>query len=196
MRATHTMAVGSFKRAQILPPAAQYCGALELIEMKWTGLVGQTPADTEETSGEVPVYFYEGTGGSRFVQVPAFDDDKYARGVVGLVAGIRHLPRVLACSPREGSWHRASAWCDLTRPAASRTWSWPPNRASSWWAGAFRQPHRARSGRGPPRGRARTRAILRPVRRAARHRRGGPRPDSGAGGHHQPRDHRPHPAPR
>lgn len=92
MRATHTMAVGSFKRAQILPPAAQYCGALELIEMEWTGLVGQTPADTEETSGEVPVYFYEGTGGSRFVQAPAFDDDKYARGVVGLVAGSDTYP--------------------------------------------------------------------------------------------------------
>ena len=91
MRATHTMAVGSFKRAQILPPAAQYCGALELIEMKWTGLVGQTSADTEETSGEVPVYFYEGTGGSRFVQVPAFDDDKYAR-CRRPRRGIRHLP--------------------------------------------------------------------------------------------------------
>ncbi|WP_448756183.1 NAD(P)H-hydrate epimerase, partial [Actinomyces sp.] len=92
MRATHTMAVGSFKRAQILPPAAQYCGALELIEMEWTGLVGLTPVDTEETSGEVPVYFYEGTGGSRFVQAPAFDDDKYARGVVGLVAGSDTYP--------------------------------------------------------------------------------------------------------
>ena len=92
MRATHTMAVGSFKRAQILAPAAQYCGALELIEMEWTGLVGLTPADTEETSGEVPVYFYDGTGSSRFVQAPAFDDDKYARGVVGLVAGSDTYP--------------------------------------------------------------------------------------------------------
>lgn len=92
MRATHTMAVGSFKRAQILAPAAQYCGALELIDMEWTGLVGLTPADTEETSGEVPVYFYDGTGSSRFVQAPAFDDDKYARGVVGLVAGSDTYP--------------------------------------------------------------------------------------------------------
>ena len=92
MRATHTMAVGSFKRAQILAPAAQYCGALELIEMEWTGLVGLTPADTKETSGEVPVYFYDGTGSSRFVQAPAFDDDKYARGVVGLVAGSDTYP--------------------------------------------------------------------------------------------------------
>ena len=92
MRATHTMAVGSFKRAQILAPAAQYCGALELIEMEWTGLVGLTPAGTEETSGEVPVYFYDGTGASRFVQAPAFDDDKYARGVVGLVAGSDTYP--------------------------------------------------------------------------------------------------------
>ena len=69
MRATHTMAVGSFKRAQIL-----------------------TLADTEETSSEVPVYFYDGTGSSRFVQAPAFDDDKYARGVVGLVAGSDTYP--------------------------------------------------------------------------------------------------------
>lgn len=92
MRATHTMAVGSFKRAQILAPAAQYCGALELIEMEWTGLVGLTLADTEETSSEVPVYFYDGTGSSRFVQAPAFDDDKYARGVVGLVAGSDTYP--------------------------------------------------------------------------------------------------------
>ena len=92
MRATHTMAVGSFKRAQILAPAAQYCGALELIEMEWTGLVGLTLADTEETSGEAPVYFYDGTGSSRFVQAPAFDDDKYARGVVGLVAGSDTYP--------------------------------------------------------------------------------------------------------
>ena len=92
LRATHTMAVGSFKRAQILAPAAQYCGALELIDMEWTGLVGLKPADTEETSGEVPVYFYDGTGSSRFVQAPAFDDDKYARGVVGLVAGSDTYP--------------------------------------------------------------------------------------------------------
>ena len=92
LRATHTLAVGAYKRAQILAPAAQYCGALELIEMEWTGLVGLTLADTEETSGEVPVYFYDGTGSSRFVQAPAFDDDKYARGVVGLVAGSDTYP--------------------------------------------------------------------------------------------------------
>ena len=92
LRATHTLAVGAYKRAQILAPAAQYCGALELIEMEWTGLVGLTLADTEETSGEVPVYFYDGTGSSRFVQAPACDDDKYARGVVGLVAGSDTYP--------------------------------------------------------------------------------------------------------
>ena len=38
------------------------------------------------------MYFYDGTGSSRFVQAPAFDDDKYARGVVGLVAGSDTYP--------------------------------------------------------------------------------------------------------
>ena len=91
MRATYTMAVGTFKRAQILAPAAQYCGALSLIEMEWTGLSGFLPPD-DGASAAGPVYFYDGTGSSRFVQAPAFDDDKYARGVVGLVAGSDTYP--------------------------------------------------------------------------------------------------------
>ncbi len=91
MRATHTMAVGTFKRAQILAPAAQYCGALSLIEMEWTGLSGFLPPD-DGASAAGPVYFYEGPGSGRLAQVPAFDDDKYARGVVGLVAGSDTYP--------------------------------------------------------------------------------------------------------
>ena len=91
MRATHTMAVGCFKRAQILAPAAQYCGALSLIEMEWTGLSGFLPPD-DGASAAGPVYFYEGPGSGRLAQVPDFDDDKYARGVVGLVAGSDTYP--------------------------------------------------------------------------------------------------------
>ena len=91
MRATHTMAVGCFKRAQILAPAAQYCGALSLIEMEWTGLSGFLPPD-DGASAAGPVYIYEGPGSGRLAQVPDFDDDKYARGVVGLVAGSDTYP--------------------------------------------------------------------------------------------------------
>ena len=92
MRATHTMAVGEFKRAQILPPAAKYCGVQGLIEMEWTGLGGFDATEGEGTSTEGPVYFYERPGVERLTHIPSFDDDKYARGVVGLVVGSDTYP--------------------------------------------------------------------------------------------------------
>ena len=88
LRATHTLAVGVYKRAQILPPAVEYCGQLRMIGMYWSGAHTDTTPDAEGRIGAGDLYYYDSDErAAAAVPTPAFADDKYARGVVGLVAG-------------------------------------------------------------------------------------------------------------
>ena len=99
LRATHTLAVGVYKRAQILPPAVEYCGQLRMIGMYWSGAHTDTTPDAEGRIGAGDLYYYDSDErAAAAVPTPAFADDKYARGVVGLVAGSDTYP-VLAAEP-------------------------------------------------------------------------------------------------
>ena len=93
LRATHTLAVGAYKRAQILPPAVEYCGQLRIIGMYWSGAHTDTTPDAEGRIGAGDLYYYDSDErAAAAVPTPAFADDKYARGVVGLVAGSDTYP--------------------------------------------------------------------------------------------------------
>ena len=93
LRATHTLAVGAYKRAQILPPAVEYCGQLRMMGMYWSGVHTDTTPDAEGTIGADDLYYYDSDErAAAAVPIPAFADDKYARGVVGLVAGSDTYP--------------------------------------------------------------------------------------------------------
>ena len=93
LRATHTLAVGTYKRAQILPPAVEYSGELRLIPMYWSEVATSTRPDADGTIGAGDIYYYDDEYRAHSaVPVPAFSDDKYARGVVGLVAGSDTYP--------------------------------------------------------------------------------------------------------
>lgn len=93
LRATHTLAVGVYKRAQILPPAVEYCGQLRMIGMYWSGAHTDTTPDAEGRIGAGDLYYYDSDErAAAAVPIPAFADDKYARGVVGLVAGSDTYP--------------------------------------------------------------------------------------------------------
>ena len=93
LRATHTLAVGAYKRAQILPPAVEYCGQLRMIGMYWSGAHTDTTPDAEGRIGAGDLYYYDSDErAAAAVPTPAFADDKYARGVVGLVAGSDTYP--------------------------------------------------------------------------------------------------------
>lgn len=93
LRATHTLAVGVYKRAQILPPAVEYCGQLRMIGMYWSGAHTDTTPDAEGRIGAGDLYYYDSDErAAAAVPTPAFADDKYARGVVGLVAGSDTYP--------------------------------------------------------------------------------------------------------
>ena len=93
LRATHTLAVGAYKRAQILPPAVEYCGQLRIIGMYWSGAHTDTTPDAEGRIGAGDLYYYDSDErAAAAVPIPAFADDKYARGVVGLVAGSDTYP--------------------------------------------------------------------------------------------------------
>ena len=93
LRATHTLAVGAYKRAQILPPAVQYCGQLRMMRMYWSRAHTEAPPDDDGTIGADDLYYYDNEDrAAAAVPIPAFSDDKYARGVVGLVAGSDTYP--------------------------------------------------------------------------------------------------------
>ena len=93
LRATHTLAVGTYKRAQILPPAVQYCGQLYMMGMYWSGVHTEATPDDDGTIGAGDLYYYESEErAAAAVPTPGFSDDKYARGVVGLVAGSDTYP--------------------------------------------------------------------------------------------------------
>ena len=93
LRATHTLAVGTYKRAQILPPAVEYSGEVRLMRMYWSEVATSTRPDADGTIGSGDIYYYDDEYRAHSaVPVPAFSDDKYARGVVGLVAGSDTYP--------------------------------------------------------------------------------------------------------
>ena len=93
LRATHTLAVGTYKRAQILPPAVEYSGEVRLMRMYWSEVATSTSPDADGTIGAGDIYYYDDEYRAHSaVPVPAFSDDKYARGVVGLVAGSDTYP--------------------------------------------------------------------------------------------------------
>lgn len=93
VRATHTLAVGAYKRAQILPPAAAFCGETSLISMDWESSDPSERGGDGGAMGAGDLYRYDGEAlAGSAVPVPGFADDKYARGVVGLVAGSDTYP--------------------------------------------------------------------------------------------------------
>lgn len=93
LRATHTLAVGTYKRAQILPPSVEYSGEVRLMRMYWSEVATSTRPDADGTIGAGDIYYYDDEYRAHSaVPVPAFSDDKYARGVVGLVAGSDTYP--------------------------------------------------------------------------------------------------------
>ena len=93
LRATHTLAVGTYKRAQVLPPAVEYSGEVRLMRMYWSEVATSMRPDADGTIGAGDIYYYDDEYRAHSaVPVPAFSDDKYARGVVGLVAGSDTYP--------------------------------------------------------------------------------------------------------
>ena len=93
LRATHTLAVGTYKRAQVLPPAVEFTGDISLVTMDWdSNGMGRTQGDDGVIGADDLYVVDEAFSAHEVVPVPAFSDDKYARGVVGLVAGSDTYP--------------------------------------------------------------------------------------------------------
>ena len=93
LRATHTLAVGTYKRAQVLPPAVEFTGDISLVTMDWDSAGTGRGKDSNGAIGADDLYVVdEAFSAHEVVPVPAFSDDKYARGVVGLVAGSDTYP--------------------------------------------------------------------------------------------------------
>ena len=93
LRATHTLAVGTYKRAQVLPPAVGFTGDISLVTMDWDSAGTGRGEDANGAIGADDLYVVdEAFSAHEVVPVPAFSDDKYARGVVGLVAGSDTYP--------------------------------------------------------------------------------------------------------
>ena len=93
LRATHTLAVGTYKRAQVLPPAVEFTGDISLVTMDWDSAGTGRGEDANGAIGADDLYVVdEAFSAHEVVPVPAFSDDKYARGVVGLVAGSDTYP--------------------------------------------------------------------------------------------------------
>lgn len=93
LRATHTLAVGTYKRAQVLPPAVEFTGDISLVTMDWdSNGTGRTQGDDGMIGADDLYVVDEAFSAREVVPVPAFSDDKYARGVVGLVAGSDTYP--------------------------------------------------------------------------------------------------------
>ena len=93
LRATHTLAVGTYKRAQVLPPAVEFTGDISLVTMDWDSAgVGRREGANGAIGADDLYVVDEAFSAREVVPVPAFSDDKYARGVVGLVAGSDTYP--------------------------------------------------------------------------------------------------------
>ena len=93
LRATHTLAVGTYKRAQVLPPAVEFTGDISLVTMDWdSNGTGRAEGDDGAIGADDLYVVDEAFSAREVVPVPAFSDDKYARGVVGLVAGSDTYP--------------------------------------------------------------------------------------------------------
>ena len=93
LRATHTLAVGTYKRAQVLPPAVEFTGDISLVTMDWdSNGTGRAQGDDGVIGADDLYVVDEAFSAHEVVPIPAFSDDKYARGVVGLVAGSDTYP--------------------------------------------------------------------------------------------------------
>ena len=93
LRATHTLAVGTYKRAQVLPPAVEFTGDISLVTMdRDSNGTGRTQGDDGLIGADDLYVVDEAFSAREVVPVPAFSDDKYVRGVVGLVAGSDTYP--------------------------------------------------------------------------------------------------------
>ena len=93
LHATHTLAVGTYKRAQVLPPAVEFTGDISLVTMDWdSNGTGRAEGDDGAIGADDLYVVDEAFSAREVVPVPAFSDDKYARGVVGLVAGSDTYP--------------------------------------------------------------------------------------------------------
>ena len=78
-----TVTMGAHKEALALPPAAGSAGRIELVDL------GLGPADAERTP---PVALHTAASAAAHYPAPAFEDHKYTRGVVGVVAGSDTYP--------------------------------------------------------------------------------------------------------
>ena len=78
-----TVTMGAHKKALVLPPAAGYAGRIERVDL------GLGPADAEQPP---PVALHTAASAAAHYPAPAFEDHKYTRGVVGVVAGSDTYP--------------------------------------------------------------------------------------------------------
>ncbi|RRR37477.1 bifunctional ADP-dependent NAD(P)H-hydrate dehydratase/NAD(P)H-hydrate epimerase [Schaalia georgiae] len=78
-----TVTMGAHKEALVLPPAAGCAGRIERVEL------GFVPADAEQSP---PVALHTAASAAAHYHAPAFEDHKYTRGVVGVVAGSDTYP--------------------------------------------------------------------------------------------------------
>ena len=76
LRATHTLAVGTYKRAQVLPPAVEFTGDISLVTMDWDSSgTGRAQGD-DGVIGADDLYVVDNAFSAReVVPVPAFSDD-------------------------------------------------------------------------------------------------------------------------
>ena len=79
-----TVTMGAHKEALVLPPAAGYAGRIERVDL---GL--PVPAEAEQTP---PVALHTAASAAAHYHAPTFEDHKYTRGVVGVVAGSDTYP--------------------------------------------------------------------------------------------------------
>lgn len=88
VHATHTVTFGALKPCLLLPPGRQAAGEVRLVDIGLQPYLDNRLTDDGDPTGAHPVVMSTGTQilAARW-PVPGPDDDKYARGVVGVVAG-------------------------------------------------------------------------------------------------------------
>ena len=92
LRATHTLAVGTYKRAQVLPPAVEFTGDISLVTMDWDSAgVGRREGANGAIGADDLYVVDEAFSAREVVLVPAFSDDKYARGALAAGVGMVRL---------------------------------------------------------------------------------------------------------
>ena len=93
LRADHTVTMGAFKTPLLLPPAAQYAGTLEVVDLG-TDVGGARRAHGAEGEGSalVEVLRPEDVDVALTLRAPGPFDHKYTRGVVTVAAGSDTYP--------------------------------------------------------------------------------------------------------